>query len=62
MVVENLFMYSSSLHIFHVLFQCNVDIMLVNHYIMYVVEAINYHYILMHINVQCISFTIHVKT
>jgi hypothetical protein len=38
MVKENLFMYSSSLHIFYVLFQCNIDIMLLNHYRLYVVR------------------------
>jgi hypothetical protein len=41
-VKENLFMYSSSLHIFYVLLQCNMDIMSLNHYLMYVVETINY--------------------
>jgi hypothetical protein len=41
MVKENLFMYSSSLHIFYVLLQCNVDIMSINHYLMYVAETIN---------------------
>jgi hypothetical protein len=38
MVMENLSMYSSSIHIFYVLFQCNVDIMSLNHYLMYVGE------------------------
>jgi hypothetical protein len=33
-----LFMYSSSLHIFYVLLQCNVDIMSLNHYLIYVAE------------------------
>jgi hypothetical protein len=47
-------MYSSSLHIFYVLFQCNMDIMSLNNYLLYVVEAINCHYVLFHINVQCI--------
>jgi hypothetical protein len=42
MVKENLFMYSSSLHIFYVLLQCNVDIMSLNHYLTYVAETINY--------------------
>jgi hypothetical protein len=42
MAKENLFMYSSSLHIFYVLLQCNVDIMSLNNYLMYVVETINY--------------------
>jgi hypothetical protein len=60
MVKENVFMYSSNLYIFYVLFQYNVDIMSLNHYLMYVAEAINYHYVLFHINVQCI-FTIHIK-
>jgi hypothetical protein len=46
MVKENLFMYSSSLHIFYVLFQCNMDIMSLNHYLMYVAETINYHNVL----------------
>jgi hypothetical protein len=32
---ENLFMYSSSLHIFYVLFQCNVDIMSLNNYVLF---------------------------
>jgi hypothetical protein len=44
-------MYSSSLHIFDVLLQRNVDIMSLNHYLMYVVETINYHYALFYINV-----------
>jgi hypothetical protein len=39
MVKENLFMYSSSLHIFYVLLQCNMDIMSLNHYLMYVAET-----------------------
>jgi hypothetical protein len=43
---ENLFMYSSSLHIFYVLLQCNVDVMSLNHYLMYVAEPINYLYLL----------------
>jgi hypothetical protein len=47
-------MYSSSLYIFSVLYQCNVDIISLNHYLLYVAEAINYHYVLFHINVQCI--------
>jgi hypothetical protein len=42
----NLFMYSSTLHIFYVLLHCNVDIMSLNHYLMYVVETINYLYLL----------------
>jgi hypothetical protein len=46
MVKENLFMYSSSLHIIYVLLQCNVDIMSLNHYLMYVTETINYLYLL----------------
>jgi hypothetical protein len=45
-VKENLFMYSSTLHIFYVLLQCNVDIMSLNHYLMYVAETINYLYLL----------------
>jgi hypothetical protein len=49
-----LFMYSSSLHIFYVLFQCNMDIILLNHYLLYVAKAINCQYVLFHINVQCI--------
>jgi hypothetical protein len=56
MVKENLFMYSNSLHILYVLLQCNVDIMPLNHYLMYVTEAINYQYVLFHINVQCIFY------
>jgi hypothetical protein len=47
-------MYSSSLHIFYVLFHCNVDIISLNHHLLYVVETINYHYVLFHINVRCI--------
>jgi hypothetical protein len=43
---EILFMYSSSLHIFYVLLQCNMDIMSLNHYLMYVAETINYLYVL----------------
>jgi hypothetical protein len=39
-------MYSSSLHIFDVLLQYNVDIMSLNHYLMYVAERINYLYLL----------------
>jgi hypothetical protein len=39
-------MYSSSLHIFYVLLQCNVDIMSLNHYLLYVAETINYLYLL----------------
>jgi hypothetical protein len=55
MVKENLFMYSSSLHIFYVLFRCKVDIMSLNNYLLYVVEAINRHYVLfILVNVQCI--------
>jgi hypothetical protein len=46
MVKEILFMYSSSLHIFFVLLQCNLDIMSLNHYLMYVAETINYLYLL----------------
>jgi hypothetical protein len=46
MVKENLFMYSSSLDIFYVLLQYNVDIMSLNHYLMYVAETINYLYVL----------------
>jgi hypothetical protein len=46
MVQENLFMYSSSLHIFDVLLQCNVHIMSLNHYLMYVAKIINYLYLL----------------
>jgi hypothetical protein len=38
MVKENLFMYSSSLLIFYVLLQCNMDILSLNHYVMYVAE------------------------
>jgi hypothetical protein len=45
MVKENLFMYSSSLHIFYALLQCNMDIMSLNHYLMYVAEIINYLYV-----------------
>jgi hypothetical protein len=50
-------MYNSSLHIFYVLLQCNVDIMSLNHYLMYVAEIINYLYLLF----QLIIF-FHVKT
>jgi hypothetical protein len=35
MVKGNLFMYSSSLRIFYVLFQCNVDIMSLNNYVLF---------------------------
>jgi hypothetical protein len=42
MVKENLFMYSSSLHIFYVLLQCSMYILSLNHYLMYVVETIDY--------------------
>jgi hypothetical protein len=35
-----MFMYSS-LHIFYILLQCNVEIILLNHYLTYVAEAIN---------------------
>jgi hypothetical protein len=38
-------MYSSTIHIFYVLLQCNVDIMSLNHYLMYVEEIINYLYL-----------------
>jgi hypothetical protein len=34
-VKENLFMYSSSLHIFYVLFQCNVDILSLNYNVLF---------------------------
>jgi hypothetical protein len=50
MVKENLFMYSSSLHILYVLFQCNVDITSLNNYLLYFVEAIHCHYVLFQIN------------
>jgi hypothetical protein len=46
MVKGNLFMYSSSLHIFYVLHQCNMDIMSLNHYLIYIAEIINYLYVL----------------
>jgi hypothetical protein len=46
--------------ILYVLLQCYVDILPLNHNLMYVAEAINYPYVLFHINVQCI-FTIHIK-
>jgi hypothetical protein len=46
MVKENLLMYSSSLHILYVLLQCNVDIISLNHYLMYVAETINYLYMM----------------
>jgi hypothetical protein len=52
--------YSSSLHIFYVSLQRNMDIMSLNHYPMYIAEATNYYCVLFHINVQCI-FTIHIK-
>jgi hypothetical protein len=35
MVKENLLMYSSSLHIFYVLFRCNMDIMSLNNYVLF---------------------------
>jgi hypothetical protein len=50
-------MYCSSLHIFYVLLQCNVDIMSLNHYHMFVAETINYLYLLF----QLIIF-FHLKT
>jgi hypothetical protein len=53
MVRENLFMYNSSFHILYVLFQCNMDIISLYYYLMHVAEAINYDYVLIHINVQC---------
>jgi hypothetical protein len=43
---ENLFMYSSSLHILYILLQCHKDIMSLNHYLMYVRKTINYLYVL----------------
>jgi hypothetical protein len=46
MVKENLFMYSSSLHMLYVVLQCNVDFMSLNHYLMYVAATINYHYVI----------------
>jgi hypothetical protein len=46
MVKKNLFMFSSCLHIFFVLPQCNVDIKSLNNYLMYVAETINYLYVL----------------
>jgi hypothetical protein len=45
-------MYNSGLHIFYVIFQCNMDIMSLYNYLLYVVEAINCHYVLFYINVQ----------
>jgi hypothetical protein len=39
-------MYSSSFHIFYVLLQCSMDIMSLNHYLIYVAETINYLYLL----------------
>jgi hypothetical protein len=30
-----------------------VDILSLNHYLLYVAEEINYHYVLFHVNVQC---------
>jgi hypothetical protein len=38
MVKKNLFMYSNNLHIFYVLFQYNVNIISLNHYLLYVVR------------------------
>jgi hypothetical protein len=38
------------------LIHCNVDIMSLNHYLMYVTEAINCHYVIFHINVQHIFY------
>jgi hypothetical protein len=46
MVKENLFMYSSSLHILYILLQCHKDIMSLNNYLMYVRKTINYLYVL----------------
>jgi hypothetical protein len=45
MVKENLFIYNSSPHILYLLLQCNVDIMSLNHYLIYVAETINYLYV-----------------
>jgi hypothetical protein len=59
MVKENLFMYSSSFHIFSVLFKCNVDIMSLNHYFLYVVEEIIT--ISSSILLYTVFFTIHIK-
>jgi hypothetical protein len=50
-------MYSSSLHIFYVLLHFNMNIMSLNHYLMYVKETINYLYLLF----QLIIF-FHLKT
>jgi hypothetical protein len=50
MMKENLLMYSSSLHIFYVLFQCNMHIMSLNNYLLHVVEAINCPHVIFHIN------------
>jgi hypothetical protein len=42
----------------YILFQCNMDIMSLIHYLMYVAEVVNYQYVLFHTNVQCIFFAI----
>jgi hypothetical protein len=55
MVNENL------VNIFYVLLQCNMDIMSLNHYLMYVVEVINYDYVLFYINVQYIFYYSYIK-
>jgi hypothetical protein len=51
-------MYSTSLHIFYVLLQCNVDIMSLNQYLMYIAEIINYLYVLFQIS-QAFSISTH---
>jgi hypothetical protein len=48
-------MYNSSLYIFYVLLQCNVDIMSLNHYLMYAAEIINYLYVLFNYH-MCFPF------
>jgi hypothetical protein len=57
-------MYSSSLHIFYVLLQCNVDIMSLNHYLLYVAETINYLHlkIFILINLRDNKYFFHLKS
>jgi hypothetical protein len=51
-------MCSSSFHIFYVLLKCNVDIMSLNHYLMYVAETINYLFVLFQLS-QVFSISTH---
>jgi hypothetical protein len=60
MVKGNLFMYSS-LHIFYVLFQCNIDITSLNNYLLYVKQSIVTMSSSRLINVQCILLLLVLK-